>query len=106
MCARTEAERVRTSVSTFAPCATNSAILHLLGENAPSSGLNPIQVRYRTALRPEVLDGIDGETARRIGVPSLASLPVASSIRRLPSTPPIFSVRYRAATEDRRRRSE
>src|SRR5438552_17144503 len=56
MCARMEAQRVRKSVSTFAPSATNSAILHLLGENAPSSGLNPIQVRYRTALRPEIPD--------------------------------------------------
>ena len=39
MCARTEAQRVRKSVSTFAPSATNSPILHLLGENASSLGL-------------------------------------------------------------------
>ena len=39
MCARMEAQRVRKSVSTFTPSATNSAILHLLGDNASSLGL-------------------------------------------------------------------
>jgi hypothetical protein len=33
-----EAQRARKSVSTFAPCATNFAFNHLLGESASSAG--------------------------------------------------------------------
>src|SRR5260370_19125876 len=41
MCARMEAQRVRKSVYTLAPRATNSAPLHLLGENTLDVGPSP-----------------------------------------------------------------
>jgi hypothetical protein len=50
MCARMEAQRVRKSVSTSAPPATNSATFQQLGESSILAMVNAIQVRCQAGV--------------------------------------------------------
>ena len=61
MCARMEAQRVRKSVSTFTPCATNSPTFHLLSENA--SCVSPLQSARPRATKTDKLTGSGAPTS-------------------------------------------
>src|SRR5438445_6070562 len=64
MCARIEAEKVRKSISTFAPLVTNSPLFTYLAKLGPLSACSRTRRADRAALRPE-------HAPRRTRTPSL-----------------------------------